>query len=341
MIWRNEVAAPATAQPYGAPAPGASGENSQGHIFLSTLPAGHSERRVALGVVILSALIFVAAIPFVRVPLAKVPAFIPCYESALAINDLITAVLLFGQFSRSRSYALLALASGYLFDALIIVPHALSFPGVFSATGLLGAGDQTTAWLYVFWHGGFPLFVLAYALLRRREAVRSTLGGSAAAAMILAIVLVGATVCAFTLLATSGMNLLPVVMQGSDYSLLVTTGVSPVVWMLSLVALLSLWQRRQPSVLDLWLMVVMCAWLCDVALSAVIGSTRYDLGFYVGRSYGLLATSFVLVVLLLKTNALHGRLADAQALLADRARGPWASFRRMHPTSPPPSNGAG
>src|SRR5713226_3446603 len=143
----------------------ASGRAEHRHVSLSTLPAGPRERRVAWAVVIVSALAFVAAVPFVRLPLAKIASFIPSYESALAINDLITAVLLFGAFTRLRSRALLVLASGYLFDTLMIVAHALSFPGLFAAAGLLGGGPQTTAWLYVFWHAAFPLFVLAYALL--------------------------------------------------------------------------------------------------------------------------------------------------------------------------------
>ncbi len=46
---------------------------------------------------------------------------------------------------RLRSIGVLVLAAGYLFDALIIVPHTLSFPGAFAAQGLLGAGPQTTA----------------------------------------------------------------------------------------------------------------------------------------------------------------------------------------------------
>ena len=44
------------------------------------------------------------------------------------------------------------------------------------------------------------------------------------------------------------------------------------------------------TVLDLWLMVVICAWAFDVALSAVFNAGRFDLGFYVGRTYGLLAS---------------------------------------------------
>jgi signal transduction histidine kinase len=279
-------------------------------VFVSTVAAGRGERRFALAVVLVSLLCFLAAVPFVRVPLLVMPAFIPAYEAALEISDLITAIMLLGQFTRLRSPALLTLACGYLFDALMIVPHALSFPGVFTATGLLGAGPQTTAWLYIFWHGGFPLFVLGYAALRSRKP-EPLAKIRPARAIALSAAAVATLSAALTLAATAGHDLLPIVMRGSDYSLLVAKGVSPAVWLLSLAALLALWRLRPASVLDIWLMVVMCAWLLDVALAAVIGSQRYDLGFYAGRSYGLLAAGFVLAVLLLEGNRLYGRLADA------------------------------
>ena len=67
-------------------------------------------------------------------------AFIPSYQSALATNDLITAVLLYAQFGQLRSRALLLLAAGYLFTALMAIVHALTFPGpVRAGPGLLGA----------------------------------------------------------------------------------------------------------------------------------------------------------------------------------------------------------
>jgi two-component system sensor kinase FixL len=56
-------------------------------------------------------------------------------------------------------------------------------------------------------------------------------------------------------------------------------------------------------------MVVLCAWLCDIALSAVFNAGRYDLGFYVGRLYGLLAASFVLAALVVETVTLYARIA--------------------------------
>ena len=56
----------------------------------------------------------------------------------------------------------------------------------------------------------------------------------------------------------------------------------------------------------------MCAWLCDTILSAVVGSSRFDLGWYGGRSFGLLAAGFLLVALLLELNDLYGRVAQAE-----------------------------
>jgi signal transduction histidine kinase len=80
--------------------------------------------------------------------------------------------------------------------------------------------------------------------------------------------------------------------------------------MASLIALAAVWWRRPHSVLDLWLMVVLCAWLFDVALAAVFNHARFDLGFYAGRVYGLLAASFVLLVLLLENGGLYVRLVE-------------------------------
>jgi C4-dicarboxylate-specific signal transduction histidine kinase len=86
---------------------------------------------------------------------------------------------------------------------------------------------------------------------------------------------------------------------------------------LALWAFVLLWRRRRKSLLDLWLMVVMGYLLCDVALSSYLNATRYDLGFYAGRLYGVLAASFVLAALVLENSRLHHRLA----LTATRLKG--------------------
>ena len=64
-----------------------------------------------------SAVLFALAVPFAGLPLTPVPAFVASYQSALAISDIITAVLLLSQFAVLHSRALLLLACGYLFTA--------------------------------------------------------------------------------------------------------------------------------------------------------------------------------------------------------------------------------
>ena len=104
--------------------------------FPSTAIPGRRERQLAWVVVLVSSAVFIAAVPFARQPLDPVWAFIPVYESALAVNDLITAVLLFAQFSISRSRALLVIACGYLFTAAMVVePTRSPFPDCFRLPG--------------------------------------------------------------------------------------------------------------------------------------------------------------------------------------------------------------
>jgi PAS domain S-box-containing protein len=294
------------------------------NIFLSTLPATRRERMAAVAVVGVSSVLFACAVPFAGVPLAHVPAFVASYQSALAINDLITAVLLYSQFNTLRSKALLLLASGYLFTAAAAVAHALTFPGLFTPTGFFNAGPQTTVWLYMAWHGGFPLLVLGYALLKGEDG-GTKITGPSGKAILGSVVAVGVVISAAVWIATSQHDILPTLLSQGHYTPIML-GVVSIVWLLSLAALLALWFRRPYSVIDLWLMVVMCAWLFDVALSAIINVARFDLGFYLGRIYGLCAASFVLAVLLIDNVSLQAQISHLFAILRQRA----ASDRHRH-----------
>ena len=293
------------------------------NIFVSTMPATWHDRRAALIVVCVSAVLFVCAVPFAGVPLAPVPAFVASYQSALAINDLITAVLLFSQFSITRSRALLLLASGYLFTAMAAIIHALTFPGLFAPGGLLGAGSQTTVWLYMVWHGGFPLLVIGYTLLKTGHDEHAV-QGSTAAAIIQCIVAVGIAMAAFAWLVTAQHDQLPILLSGGHYTPIMLAVVSTV-WCLSFAALAMLWFRSPHSVLDVWLMVVMTVWLFDIALSAILNVARFDLGFYLGRIFGLCAASLVLAILLIDNMALQAKLARLLGTVRREA----ASERRL------------
>jgi PAS domain S-box-containing protein len=293
-------------------------------IFLSTLPATSRDRTIALGVVVTTAIFFAVTLPFSRLPLPQVPAFVASYQSALAINDLITTILLLSQFSLLRSRALLLLASGYLFTAVAAVVHGLTFPNLFTPTGLFNAGPQTTAWLYMVWHGGFPLFVIGYALLKDKDGGRE-IRGSVEAAIIWSVIAVFAVMTGVIFVLTEQRYLLPTLMVGTGYAPALF-GASLTVWLFNLAALIVLWLRRPHSVLDVWLMVVLCAWLFDIASSALLNANRYDFGFYVGRLYGLGAACFVLAVLLLQNITLQARLSRLLQALRRQA----ASDQQRH-----------
>ncbi|XHS77413.1 response regulator [Burkholderiaceae bacterium UC74_6] len=271
--------------------------------FLLEQVAGRQERLRAAFVTLVIVMAFAAVAPFAKTPLTALPAFIPLYEATLFITDLITAVLLLGQYRMLRVCALLILGCGYLFTAVMTAAHALSFPGLFSAQGLLGAGPQSTAWLYMLWHAGFPVFVIGYAVVRRQPPSRPWPAWTWPVMTLLLCV-------GLTALCTLGHDLLPVIMIGNRYSpaMQITVGT---VWLCSVVALFVLWRQREHRLLDLWLMVVCVAWTFDVALSALLNAARFDLGFYAGRLYGVVACSVVLLELLLENSFLYGRLFEA------------------------------
>lgn len=296
----------------GRPASESGGELSESagetRIFLSTLRPGRRERRLALGAVAVSVVVFAILAPFAKTHLAMVWAFVPIYQSALAVCDLLTAALFIGQYHILFSRPLLILAGGYLLSACMAIAHTLSFPGLFSPTGLLGSGPQTTAWLYMMWHAAFPLTVIAYARARPiTECVRPAAPWRDAAICVFVAVLAA---CIMTAIATLGHPWLPPLMRGSHEAGVIGLVVS-IVWLLNFAALAILFTRRARTILDLWLIVVLCAWVFDIGLSAVLNHARFDLGFYAGRIYGLIASSLVLVAMTFDNIQLYARVVQA------------------------------
>ncbi len=289
-------------------------------LLLATAPIGTRSRYPIWIALILSIGVCLALVPFCRTLLPPMPAFIPSYESSLVIIDMIAALLMFGQFVQLRTLPILVLACGYLFDGVMVAAHALTFPGLFAPGGWLWAGPQSTAWIYMMWHGGFALFVIAYAVLQtRREARGAAVEGRIDADQAIpAIVAVALGASLLIGLVTIGKSLMPDLLVNGQYSQLYVVVVTTA-WALSFAAALMVWRRRERSALDLWLVVVMVAWLADIALGAGLNRQRWDLGFYAGRLYGLLAASFVVGMILLETSGLYSLLAKATAELGDHA----------------------
>jgi signal transduction histidine kinase len=281
------------------------------HFTLASLSPGQAQRRLAVAVVLaLLGAFFMAAGPLSTIQLGRIDAFVPAYATAMFVNDSITAVLLFAQFSILRSRALLVIASGYLFTALIVIPWLLTFPGVFTPGGLLGAGLQSTNWLYILWHGGFPTFVMAYALLKDADPTKGLWRGSAGAAILSSAATTAAVVCAATFLVTAGDALMPRISLDPVHFSTLWLYVAGCLTLWSVLTLVVLWTRWR-SVLDLWLMVVICAYAIEIYLVAFPGLARFSGGWYAGRVFGFVSGSLVLFVLLYEITTLYARLLRA------------------------------
>lgn len=94
--------------------------------------------------------------------------FMPMCALTVFTTAGIAAFLLGAQFTVTRQPMLAALGGAYAFTAVAVALQLLMFPGVFSPTGLFGARPTSAVWMWVFWHGGFPLFVIIAVLVRER-----------------------------------------------------------------------------------------------------------------------------------------------------------------------------
>ncbi len=257
------------------------------------------------------AVVFIVSRPFAGVQLRAVAAFVPFYVTAIFLNCLITGVLLFAQFSILRTRALLVIANGYLFSALMIIPYTLSFPGVFEPGQSLLGGLQSTPWIYILRHCGFAMFVSVFALLEYlgdstaygQDKVRQSIVLSFCATV--AVVLAVAWVC------LAGTAPLPTLVNDNlhfDATWIYYAG-APIA-SLYVVALILLWFQRH-TVLGLWLMVVSFVYLLGVPLAFYPPPIRFSVGWYTVIGINFIANSLVLVVLLVEISKLYARVLSA------------------------------
>jgi signal transduction histidine kinase len=278
-------------------------------LLISDLPPSAVQKRAAMAAALTLAALFAVAVMHRQETLPKIDAFIPVVATAMFLTDAITATLLLAQCSIVRAPALLLLASGYLFTALLIMAYALVFPGAFAPAGLLGAGPQSPPWLFSVWHVGLPASIIGYVLLNRftpsvrMEAI--AFRRAAAASTVNIVVLV----CALTWFVTAHHDTLPALMQTSirrASGAMLVGDLSAVLAVCTLaVGLLLAWRR---SMLDLWLLVASFAWLLDSILLAIV-QERYTVAWYANRFFAITAAALVLFVLLSESTMLYARLA--------------------------------
>jgi signal transduction histidine kinase len=282
--------------------------------MVATLRPSRRQYQIALGFISVLVTVTFVVVCFGNLQLQQIEAAVPAFAVAMLISDSLTAFLLFAQFSVLKSRALLVLSSGYLYAGLIMIPWALTFPGDVTSNGLLGAGLQTTGWLYTFWNAGFPLFGLIYALLSRDGLADDLWSRSTGRAISCSVFLVAVIICGVTILTTAGQGLLPSLAVSALY--LSRAWVIPLSFTIVVSAITAaLLVRRKDSILDLWLTVVIVTYF----LRSVIGLSsfsRFTVSWYCERAFALTSANMVLFALLYETASLYVQLFRANAMLA-------------------------
>jgi signal transduction histidine kinase len=282
-------------------------------VVIANTVASAGERRLALALIILLFIIFMMVAPFASAPLPRVDAFIPVLQTVLCVAELVTAVLLFAQYSIQPQPGLLALASGYIFSGLFAFLQTLAFPGAYAPAGLIGDPLKTAPYLFCLWHIAFPVAVIVYAL-SKDTGEGAGAGKSARVKIGITVTSVLAVTAALTWMVTAGAEYLPNMFVDATRQAPIASYWTGSIWLLSAAALLLLYIYKRTS-LAVWLMVTVVATLPDLTLSTVMTSVRFTLGWYTARTYALIASCTVLAVLLTETTLLYARLANAILLL--------------------------
>jgi diguanylate cyclase (GGDEF)-like protein len=291
------------------------------HFPATIVTSGATERTrrhaAALWVLLLAVSLGVLA-TVAREPGPVLPAFLPSYSTGVVIADLLTAFLLLNQARLVHRLSLFILASAYLFSGLIATVQLLVFPGVFSEHGLLGAGTQSAIWLWMMWHGGFPLFLIGYAVVFPIDD-RLSRGGRARRRGWTAFAATVAIVAGCTALTTAGHDWLPVLVVQGNYGRAFKLGVAPFVFISNGVAVVALLLRtRLKTVVQIWLAVAAFASLLD-ALLTLESTMRYSVGWYMARIDSMIASAVILAAFLSEMIRLYGEVMRLNERLSTMA----------------------
>lgn len=235
--------------------------------------------------------------------------FMPMCALTVFTTASIAAFLLGAQFTVTRQPMLGALGGAYAFTALAVALQLLMFPGVFSPTGLFGARPTSAAWMWVFWHGGFPLFVILAVCMRdrlSRDAIAAARVGLWAGLLIGGPVVVGVLLCSVAVLTN-----LPPPLHASNGN----NPVAVVLWAINAIAVLVVVASgRLRAVLDVWLAIAALACLSDTTLN-LLSTDRFTVGWYVARLFSMFAPGVLVCVLVWEVTALYRRLLEAHVSL--------------------------
>jgi diguanylate cyclase (GGDEF)-like protein len=259
-------------------------------------------------------LTFVIAGPRAHQTLPAITSFMPMCALTVFTMSGIAAFLLGARFTVTQQPMIGALGGAYAFTAITVALQLLMFPGIFTRTGLFGAGAYSAAWMWVFWHAGFPLLVIVAALIRDRFPGKSIelphidfwtwalIGVPTALAAALGVLAVYADLSApFHMAPETG------VLSGGRTAVVICS-----LDVLAIVVVLI--KGRLRTVLDLWITIALLASFVDATLN-LLSIVQFTLGWYVARVFSMLAPGVLVCVLVWEVTVLYRKLSEAHTTL--------------------------
>jgi len=271
------------------------------------LPSTDAQRRAAVvgSALLLGVTLVVARLASVQGP--AVPAYIAATVTLAATTSLLTAIMLLSPFAGRHGAGLTYLGMVFLYATFLWVAYMVTFPGVFSSQGLLGAGPQTAIWLSVLWWASLPLGILGYVLVGAgmRPAQERAASGDLHLTARQAVLCPPLVVILVTFAALHFQQLLPVLVAHGAYTALYSHGLVPGVWLANVVALAALvWRTRARTLLHL----ALCVYVLTTVLALTSFATshgRYSVGWYFLLLDVLISSAVMLSVLLAEIRVLY------------------------------------
>ncbi len=265
-------------------------------------------------------LVILLALPWRATELPAIPGFSPVWLTLLIGCDLLTVLLLMGQYRAGGSARLIALSWAFLWSAGAALQIAVAVPGIIQDHPTFAADNNSLQWLWVSRHVVPPALIgLALApwprslerSLAAREGryVRATLSW----------VLIAILTLVFTLVIADAPERLPSITAGAA-NRLDGLGITSVA-ILNLAAVgLAVWgvaKRGSTHGLERWAVVASVAFLGDVWLTALY-EDRFSVAFYLARLLGLAASAFVMLAVLRESARLQARTREVALRLEER-----------------------
>ena len=266
--------------------------------------------RLTLIIICLYALFALALIPAAAHPGPELPGITAVFVGVVFVTELSTSFLLLVRFRDTPVWSLLFLGCAYLFSALMVIPHLLTFPGaVLAGRPLIDASLQSPGWIFVLWVNGYALLTLISVVLEARSSGARMAMAGVDRAILLAVGVVIAVVLCVALMATVLVDRLPPLIGTSSW-----TTLNRFLTLLALVMLgsgVAIILSRLHGALFLWLSLALTAMAFANVLSE-IGGARYTIGWSVGRLSWLISACILFLYFLSQFAQQRGLLRTSE-----------------------------